>query len=103
MQSESDFLSIPPIAILRPTVDIPDNLPEGVQEQVNLFLADYPRTGPAIVKRYLALVLSEKYRATAMGRSENQLQYPNRTKESDGRKKDNCQTGKKGRSSKQVS
>lgn len=100
---QPDFLAIPPITIIRPTVDIPDNLPEGVQEQVELFLADYPKTDPAIVKRYLDLVLSEKYRATAMGRSENQLQYPNRTKESDGRKKNNRQVAKKNRSSKQAS
>jgi|GEM_PF-5705856 len=70
MQPEPDFLAIPPIAILRPSVQIPDNLPEGVQEQVDLFLADYPKSGPELVRRYLNLVMSEEYRSSSMGRSE---------------------------------
>ena len=39
-------------------------LPPGVQEQVDLFYADYPpKEAKAIIKQYLGLVMSEKYRS----------------------------------------
>jgi hypothetical protein len=41
-------------------------LPPGIQKQVTLFLTDYPpREAQEIVKRYLGLVLSEKYRSAS--------------------------------------
>jgi hypothetical protein len=66
-----------------PTIEVPDNLPEGVQEQVAYFLADYPKSGPALVKQYLRMVTSDEYRSRSMGRSENQLIQPNRTKKAE--------------------
>jgi hypothetical protein len=48
-------------------------LPEGIQEQVTLFLTDYPpREAQEIVSRYLGLVTSEKYRSASAAKLENQ-------------------------------
>ena len=63
-----------------PTVEVPDNLPDGVQEQVAYFLADYPKSGPALVEQYLRMVTSDEYRSRPMGRSDSQQFEANRTK-----------------------
>lgn len=63
-----------------PTVEVPDNLPDGVQEQVAYFLTDYPKTGPALVERYLQMVTSDEYRSRSIGRSDSQQFEANRTK-----------------------
>jgi hypothetical protein len=45
--------------------------PPDIQKQVDLFLADYPpRTAKAIVRRYLELIMSEKYRSSSVTKLE---------------------------------
>lgn len=63
-----------------PTIEVPDNLPEGVQEQVAYFLADYPKSGSVLTQRYLQLITSHEYRSRSMGRSDSQQFEANRTK-----------------------
>lgn len=69
-----------------PPIEVPANLPDGVQEQINLFLADYPKSGPDLVKRYLKMVLSDEYRSRAMGRSDSQQFEVNRMKNNEPKK-----------------
>lgn len=63
-----------------PTIEVPDNLPEGVQKQVAYFLTDYPKSGPALTQRYLQMLTSDEYRSRSMGRSDSQQFEVNRTK-----------------------
>ena len=63
-----------------PAIEVPDNLPDGVQKQVAYFLADSPKSGPALVEQYLRMVTSDEYRSRPMGRSDSQQYEANRTK-----------------------
>jgi hypothetical protein len=56
-------------------------LPEGIQEQVTLFLTDYPpREAQEIVKRYLGLVTSEKYRSASAAKLDGKTVVRSRPK-----------------------
>lgn len=46
-------------------------LPKGVKKQVDLFLADYPKTGNFLAERYLKLVTSDEYLCKSTEKSEN--------------------------------
>lgn len=69
-----------------PPIEIPANLPDGVQEQIAYFLADYPKSGRDLVQRYLQMVTTDEYRSRPMGRSNSQQFEANRTKKNEPKK-----------------